>query len=260
MTTTVLASALAAVAAGCAAAMLVRPVPRWTAPSGVGAARAGWLLGCLATGAVIVGVAGRFLVPALLVAGAVGGALVLRRRRVGVSAARSRQAEVRTACDLVVAELRAGATPGIALTRAAESCPLLAPAAEAARLGGEVPTVLRQLARVPGAADLRLLGAAWQLTDRAGPGLGEAVAQVALALRRSAATRRVVHSELASARATARLVAFLPLPALAMGSGAGGDPWRFLLETLPGWCCLGGGLALGLLGLAWIEAIVAGAE
>ena len=89
----------------------------------------------------------------------------------------------------------------------------------------------------------------------AGPGLAHAVARVATRIRAQRQTQRVVTSELASARATARLVAALPVVALGMGSGAGGDPWRFLLDTPVGWGCLGAGLAFGVAGLWWIEAI-----
>ena len=38
-----------------------------------------------------------------------------------------------------------------------------------------------------------------------------------------------------------------------MGSGAGSDPWSFLLGTPVGWACLVSGLALVALGLWWIE-------
>ena len=52
----------------------------------------------------------------------------------------------------------------------------------------------------------------------------------------------------------------LPVLTLLMGSGIGGDPVGFLVGWPGGWACLAGGLALGLAGLGWIEAIAGAVE
>ena len=207
-----------------------------------------------------------FVVPdlgalALVLAGAAAGAHGLWRRRRRRRAAETVATQVQETCELLASELAAGRPPGEALDRAAATWPPLAPVAEAFRVGSDVPAALRDLAaEVDGARDLRVVAAAWQVSHRTGEGLGAAVDRVAESLRAAGSTRRLVAGELASARATARLVAGLPVLALAMGSGAGGDPWGFLLGTPPGLACLAGGLAFGLAGLWWIEAIAAEAE
>ena len=178
--------------------------------------------------------------------------LVRARADRAAAAVRRRVVEM---CDGLHAELTAGQTPGSALARAAEEWPALAAVSRSVTSGGDVAQALRSLAATPGAADLRVVAAAWQVAHRTGHGLADALARVAQQLRAVEHTRRVVDGELASARATARLVAALPLVALLMGTGAGADPWTFLFADPLGIGCLAGGVACGVAGLAWIEAL-----
>jgi tight adherence protein B len=203
--------------------------------------------------------------PRLLVLGAVAGCVVLASVRMLARHRAERTAAVVRArvvdlCDGLQAELAAGQTATIALERAAAEWPVLLPVTRSARSGGDVPTAMRDLATRPGAGDLRIVAAAWQVAHRTGHGLADALARVAQELRDAEQTRRVVSGELASARATARLVACLPLVALLMGSGAGADPWAFLVGHPVGLACLAGGVGCGIAGLAWIEALARDVE
>ncbi|WP_175539617.1 type II secretion system F family protein [Nocardioides exalbidus] len=177
-----------------------------------------------------------------------------RRWRPGRRALAEDRAAVLEVCELLAADLAAGRPPGLALESASERWRPLAAAVEASRLGADVPEALRRVAAErPGAGDLRWVAAAWQVAQDSGHGLASALDRTAASLRTRRRTRRLVDSELASARATARLVAALPVAVLLMGSGAGSDPWSFLLTTPVGWLCLALGASLLGLGLWWIE-------
>lgn len=177
------------------------------------------------------------------------------RRRARRREALVRRARMLAACDLLAAELRAGRPPSVALRSAAQEWDELNEVVRADTYGADVPAAWRRIASRPGGDDLRLVAAAWSVSERTGSGLAQALGRVMTLSRTAAATRRTVDSELASARATARLIAGLPLAALAIGGTAGGDPLHFLLATPIGLACLSAGLGIGAVGLAWIERI-----
>jgi tight adherence protein B len=250
---------IAALLAGAAAAALVRPphrLPGPARPPSVGRYVVGFAA-AIATLGVLTG-ARQPAVLGLVLAGVVGAAHRLWSTRAEARARVETRERVLETCDLLAAELASGQPAASALARAAEAWPVLGPVASTTALGGDVPASLRLLAARPGAEGLALVAAAWQVAHRTGHGLADALGRLAGSLRESASTDRVVQGELASARATARLVSALPVVALAIGAGSGGDPVGFLLGTPIGWSCLVGGLVLAFVGLAWIESIAAG--
>ena len=179
----------------------------------------------------------------VVLAAGVGAGGAAPGRAVGpATAPRSRPpARVLETCELLAAELAAGQPPGRALEPRRRAWPPLRPVAEAFDLGGDVPAALRAVGLdAPGAGDLRLLAAVLGggPPDRRRPGRRRP--RCADSIRAAHASRRLVEGELASARATVRLVAGLPVLALLMGSGAGGDPVGFLLGHPIGLACLAG--------------------
>lgn len=209
----------------------------------------------IAAAVLLVSVDGRRLALALVCPGCLVAVAILARRARLATRAERRQLGVVEVCEALVGELRSGQPLLTSLEHCAEVWPDFEPAVSAARVGADVPAALRRLGQAPGAEDIVEIAAAWQVSERSGAGLASALSHVADTARERQATRQVVRGELASAQTTARLVAVLPLGSLAMSAGIGGDPWHFLLDTLPGVACLGLGAAFAFAGLLWIDRI-----
>jgi tight adherence protein B len=206
-------------------------------------------------GVVVAGLSGTRTV--LVVLGGVtvvaGARMVARGREARRAAERRRR--VTDYCEALLGELRAGQPVLEAVHRSVQAWPETEPVAAAARLGADVPAAYRRLGARPGAGGMVRLAAAWELCATTGSGLAFAVEQLLETARNENAVARLVQGELASARATARLVTALPLVVLVVAQGAGARPWHFLLDTYPGLVCLGAGTALAFTGLWWIDRI-----
>lgn len=221
--------------------------------------------------ALLAGVAG---VPALLLRGPVAGVLavlavhVALRARATRAARRGRRDEragAVEACAALSSELRAGRTPADALDVAASAAVGavavgMREGAAAARLGADVPAALVRVAGASAAPELlHGLAACWRVCSATGSGLATAVDRLADGLARAEAQRRHVDAELAGPRATAVLLATLPLAGIALAAGLGARPVHVLLDTSVGVGCLTLGLALEAVGLWWTGRIVASA-
>lgn len=262
-------SLLAVVLSAAAGALLLpapRGIPAGGLPGGLAedgpAARGrvrlgrGLVAGLAGVAVALLAVVDGLLVALSLIALASAGAvwvLVHRSRR--ARAAARRQADVVEVVEALAGELRSGQPLVSSLEQCAAMWPDLDPVVSTARLGADVPSALRRLAELPGAEGLRDVASAWQVAERSGAGLASVLSQVADSARAHQGVRHLVRGELASAQATARLVALLPLASLAMSTGVGGNPWRFLLGTAPGLVCLALGLVFAFAGLLWIDRI-----
>lgn len=219
---------LAAVLAGLSAWLIVRPSLRPTS----------WLTG---SGTAI---------------GAVRSRLLTRGRR-----ARQRAA-MREALAEVVADIRAGQPPVRAVERAlAPRDGVTAPRTwAAARWGGDIASCLRQDAQETSQAILAAAGACWTVASAQGAGLADALDRLVGQDRRAEEVRRQLDAQLAAPRATARMLALLPVLGLALGFAVGGDPIAWLTGTSLGWACLALGVLCIALGLAWAGRIVSRTE
>lgn len=246
-----------------AAVMASSPPRRWVssarrvAPTGV----AGWMVGC-ATAVAAALAAG--ISPAVLVsASVVATTAAIRQRR--YRRCRQQRAEGRaleTALDVLVNELRAGAHPVCAVSAAATETGAtdvgvaMHAVAARARLGAEVAAGLRSMAT---GSKLTVywqrLAQCWQLAGEHGLAISALMraAQQDIVERQRFAER--VAAGMAGARATAAILAALPVLAVLLGQLIGAAPIGVLLgKRFGGWLLMAGVLfACG--GLLWADRI-----
>jgi tight adherence protein B len=191
--------------------------------------------------------AGLVLAAALVggLAGALGGpvaaVIALWYTVLGLRAARRAVAERgvtarRTAVlDLIsglAADLRAGAAPAAAI--------------EAARAALDTGVPDAAVGRA-----LRRLSAAYDVSERLGAPLADLLDRVEVDLRGIERTRATVAAQTTGARASAALLALLPVAGVGLGYAMGADPGHALLRTPVGAGCALGALLLQCGGMAW---------
>jgi tight adherence protein B len=182
-----------------------------------------------------------------------------RRRR--SDRARAESAELETAIDVLVGELRVGAHPATAFAVAAEEATgAVAGACRAvaarARMGADVAAGLRSVAETSASSsNWHRLAVCWQLASDHGLAMSALMrtAQRDIAERQRFSSQ--VRSAMAGARATATILAGLPVLSVLMGQLIGAHPLAFLLGGGPGGWLLTVGLTLVCAGLLWSDRI-----
>lgn len=161
----------------------------------------------------------------------------------------------------LAAELRSGRPLEAATTAAVAACGSVEIGPALARALGVPEARFGPRSRTSGADDpvsaaLDRLSAAVLLSRRTGCSLADVVAAVDDDLRARRRQRQELRSATAAPRASAMLLAGLPILGLAMGSGIGADPWRVLTATGTGQLLLVAGASFELAGLAWSRRLV----
>ncbi len=112
------------------------------------------------------------------------------------------------------------------------------------------------IAAAPTADDARLrelVAAAWRLAERTGAPVADLVDRIEADARAADRGRASAAAQAAGARATALLLAGLPVGGIALGYTIGVDPLHILLHTPLGAACVGAALLLQVGGLAWAD-------
>ncbi|MDT4911258.1 MAG: tight adherence protein [Pseudonocardiales bacterium] len=224
----------------------------------VPALRRPWPLAGVAVGAVAAPLALGGLLLGTAAAAVCGTAWLVGRDLVHGRADAARRRHLLGALRVLIGELEAGARPPAALSAAAEAGPayaaMFARAASAAAGAHDAGAVLA------GEPDTRTLGLAWRLGEETGVALAGVLSRVAADLAGLDEQRRTVAIALAGPRASAGLLAALPLLGIGLGVAMGARPVQFLVGAPAGRavCCVG--VVLDAAGVLWMRRILRRAE
>lgn len=176
--------------------------------------------------------------------------------------------------DAIEPGLRAGLTPGRALALAVSAAQsgsangsgsgsgsalegLVREAQRASESGGPVGRVWQRWAEDTGSSTLAFVAAAWQLSERTGAPLAEAMSRAAARTRSELSRRRRAVAAVAGPRATVNVLTALPLVGPLFGLASGLDP----AEVYASSPLIGGALVVGvgllLMGRWWCRRLVA---
>lgn len=233
-------------ARGCRVRLPVH-LARWGVPAALG------MVGLvMVRGSIGVGVAGA------IAAGTVR-RLVKRAQR-DRNAVRQR-AQLADGLTAVIAELRVGAHPAAAAEAAAregirgDAANALRTAAGRSRLGGDAAAGLRRPDSVI-AADLDRVSRAWAVAEQHGLALAELLGPARQDLLERMRFRARTDAALAGARASAVVLAGLPVLGIVLGELMGARPLQLLIGPGLGSALLVIGVGLICLGLLWAELLI----
>jgi tight adherence protein B len=188
--------------------------------------------------------------------------VVLRRRLLGAGGSDRALPEL---LEGVARELRSGSSLTAALVVAADGIdpgvdPSCSELARSLRRGGDLDAALAVWSSRGSGPGRQLAATALALGARTGGASALVVDGVADTLRDRLAIEREVAALSSQARASAALLVGAPVLVAVLAAAADERIASFLLGSPVGWACILVGVALDLVGAAWMRAIVAGAR
>ncbi|MEJ5928746.1 type II secretion system F family protein [Corynebacterium sp. H128] len=187
---------------------------------------------------------------------------ILRQR---LKEKRRRQAAEATAAIVgsLAENIKGGASPQQSWAHVASEPPATIPmamrdvvtlAARRCAAGASVATVL--LEAPAEFSDLRATGRLWSVAERRGIGVSTLLRHMQQRIDAAVRHERATVAALQGPRATATILALLPLAGIGMGAAMGANPVSFLTGTTTGAALLLSGTSLACTGFVWVELIV----